>query len=85
MHRATKYKQAIEAGRILVNNKIVQPNYKIRPSIISLLFRKAVHGEEIIPEKIPLNIVYGMIDCTYYQQTGWTRRASSFGQLYRDH
>src|SRR5260221_6663709 len=50
-----KIQQAIEAGRILVNNKIVQPNYKIRPSDNIIIYsEKQVHGEEIIPEKIPL-------------------------------
>jgi len=54
-----KIQQAIEAGRILVNNKIVQSNYKIRPSDNIIIYsEKQVHGEEIIPEKIPLNIVY---------------------------
>jgi 23S rRNA pseudouridine1911/1915/1917 synthase len=54
-----KIQQAIEAGRILVNNKIVQPNYKIRPADNIIIYsEKQVHGEEIIPEKIPLNIVY---------------------------
>jgi len=54
-----KIQQAIEAGRILVNNKIVQPNYKVRPSDHIIIYsEKQVHGEEIIPEKIPLNIVY---------------------------
>jgi 23S rRNA pseudouridine1911/1915/1917 synthase len=55
----SKVQQAIEAGRILVNNKIVQPNYKIRPSDNIIIYsEKQAHGEEIIPEKIPLNIVY---------------------------
>ena len=54
-----KIQQAIEAGRILVNNKIVQPNYKIRPSDNIIIYsEKQAHGEEIIPEKMPLNIVY---------------------------
>ena len=54
-----KIQLAIEAGRILVNNKIVQPNYKIRPSDNIIIYSdRQAHGEEIIPEKIPLNIVY---------------------------
>src|SRR5262249_38894171 len=54
-----KIQQAIDAGRVLVNNKIVQPNYKIRPSDNIIIYsEKQVHGEEIIPEKIPLDIVY---------------------------
>jgi 23S rRNA pseudouridine1911/1915/1917 synthase len=54
-----KIQQAIEAGRVLVNNRIVQSNYKIRPADDIVIYSdKQVEGEEIIPENIPLNIVY---------------------------
>ncbi len=54
-----KIQQGIEAGRILVNNKIVQPNYKVRPmDDITVYSDKPAPGEEIIPEKIPLRIEY---------------------------
>jgi 23S rRNA pseudouridine1911/1915/1917 synthase len=54
-----KIQKALEAGMVLVNNKQVQPNYKIRPlDEIVLYSDKEPHGEEIIPEKIPLNIQY---------------------------
>ena len=54
-----KVQQAIETGRVLVNNKAVQSNYKIRPADDIVLYSdKEAHGEEIIPEYIPLNIVY---------------------------
>jgi 23S rRNA pseudouridine1911/1915/1917 synthase len=54
-----KIQQAIEAGRVLVNNKIVQSNYRIRPSDNIIIYsEKEIQGEEIIPEKIPLDIVY---------------------------
>ena len=54
-----KIQQAIETGRVLVNNKTVQSNYKIRPADDIVLYSdKQPHSEEIIPEKIPLNIVY---------------------------
>lgn len=54
-----KVQKAIEAGRVLVNNKQVQPNYKIRPSDEVVVYSdKEVQGEEIIPEDIPLNIAY---------------------------
>jgi 23S rRNA pseudouridine1911/1915/1917 synthase len=54
-----KVQQAIDGGRVLVNNKIVSANYKIRPgdNIISFSDKQAP-GEEIIPEKMPLNIFY---------------------------
>jgi 23S rRNA pseudouridine1911/1915/1917 synthase len=54
-----KIQQAIETGRVLVNNKTVQSNYKIRPADDIVLYSdKQAHGEEIIPENIPLNIIY---------------------------
>jgi 23S rRNA pseudouridine1911/1915/1917 synthase len=54
-----KIQQAIETGRVLVNNRIVQSNYKIRPADDIIVYsEKQMPGEEIIPENIPLNIVY---------------------------
>jgi 23S rRNA pseudouridine1911/1915/1917 synthase len=54
-----KVQKAIESGRVLVNNKMVQPNYKVKPSDQIIVYsHKESRGEEIIPEKIPLNIVY---------------------------
>src|ERR1700739_1696579 len=54
-----KIQKALEAGMVLVNNKQVQPNYKIRPlDEIVVYSDKEAHGEEIIPEELPLNIRY---------------------------
>src|SRR5450631_3825035 len=54
-----KVQKVIEAGRVLVNSKQVQPNYKIKPADEIIVFSdKEVHGEEIVPENIPLNIVF---------------------------
>jgi 23S rRNA pseudouridine1911/1915/1917 synthase len=54
-----KIQQALEAGMVLVNNRQVQPNYKIRPQDEIVMFSdKEAPGEEIIPEKMPLNIHY---------------------------
>src|SRR5580693_7528635 len=54
-----KIQKALEAGMVLVNNKQVQPNYKIRPlDEIVVYSDKEAHGEEIVPEKMPLNIYY---------------------------
>jgi 23S rRNA pseudouridine1911/1915/1917 synthase len=54
-----KVQQAIEAERVWVNNKPIQPNYKIKPDDIIIVYTdKTVHGEEIIPEPMPLNIMY---------------------------
>src|ERR1700722_14806319 len=54
-----KIQKALEAGMVLVNNKQVQPNYKIRPlDEIVLYSDKEAPGEEIVPEELPLNIHY---------------------------
>jgi 23S rRNA pseudouridine1911/1915/1917 synthase len=54
-----KVQQAIEGGRVLVNNKTASANYKIRPGDNIVCFSdKEKVGENIIPEKMPLNIFY---------------------------
>jgi 23S rRNA pseudouridine1911/1915/1917 synthase len=54
-----KIQSAIESGRVTVNNKIVQPNYKVRPSDEIIMYSdKEVNTEEIIAEEVPLNIVF---------------------------
>ncbi len=54
-----KVQQAIETGRVLVNNKKVQANHKIKPQEEIIVYSdKEINTEEIIPEYIPLNIVY---------------------------
>src|ERR1700681_3669433 len=54
-----KVQQAIDGGRVLVNNKMASANYKIRPGDNIICFSdKEKVGENIIPEKMPLNIFY---------------------------
>ncbi|HEY6901804.1 MAG TPA: RluA family pseudouridine synthase [Puia sp.] len=54
-----KVQKALEAGMVLVNNKQVPSNYKIRPlDEIIVYSEKEAPGEEIIPEQMPLNIFY---------------------------
>jgi len=54
-----KVQQAIESGRVLVNNKSASANYKIRPGDVIVCYSdKQTVGEEIIPEKMALNIFY---------------------------
>jgi 23S rRNA pseudouridine1911/1915/1917 synthase len=54
-----KVQQAIETGRVLVNNKKVQANHKIKPGEEIVVFSdKEVHSEEIVPEELPLDIVF---------------------------
>lgn len=54
-----KVQQAIESGRVLINGKQVSSNHKIKPGEEIIVYSdKEVHGEEIIPEELPLNIVF---------------------------
>ena len=54
-----KIQQAIEEGFILVNNEIVKPNYRVRPDDTIIVFEtRRPESKEVIPENIPLNIVY---------------------------
>lgn len=55
----TKIQQAAEAGNILVNGKPVSSNYKIKPKdVVSIVFAHPPREIELIPQNIPLNIVY---------------------------
>lgn len=54
-----KIQQGIEAGNVLVNAKPVKANYRIKPhDVISVVFAHPPREIEIIPEDIPINIVY---------------------------
>ncbi len=54
-----KLQQAINANLVLVNGKEVRPNYKVKASDEIILYSDMSPEEtEVIPEKIPLNIVY---------------------------
>ena len=54
-----KIQKALESGMVLVNNRQVASNYKIRPQDEIIMYsEKETPGEEIIPEKMPLNIFY---------------------------
>ena len=56
----TKIQESIKAGKIKINHDECKPNEKIKPyDIVSVFFYKARgHSENLIPEDIPLNIVY---------------------------
>jgi 23S rRNA pseudouridine1911/1915/1917 synthase len=55
----TRIQAASIAGNILVNNKTVKPNYRVKPGDIVLVVLPNPPREiELIPEDIPLNIVY---------------------------
>lgn len=55
----TKVQNAAEAGNILVNEKPVKSNYKVKPrDVITIVLTFPPRDTEIIPEDIPLNVVY---------------------------
>lgn len=54
-----KIQNAAHAGNILVNGNPVKPNYKVKPNdIISIILAHPPREIELIPENIPINIVY---------------------------
>ncbi len=54
-----KIQNAAKAGNILVNDKSVKSNYKVRPGdTISIVLSHPPREVEIIPEDIPLDIVF---------------------------
>ncbi|MBM3440297.1 MAG: RluA family pseudouridine synthase [Bacteroidetes bacterium] len=54
-----KVQQAIEAAFVLVNNAPIKSNYKVRPGDdIIMLSDSAPEEREIVPENIPLQIVF---------------------------
>ena len=54
-----KIKNAAEAGCILVNDLPVKPNYRVKPDdTISIVLAQPPREVEIIPQNIPINIVF---------------------------
>lgn len=55
----TRIQNAANAGNILVNNNPVRPNYKVKPNdIVQIVLPNPPREIELIPENIPVNIVY---------------------------
>ena len=55
----SKIQAAADAGNILVNNKSVKSNYKIKPKdVVSIVMPHPPREVELTPENIPLNIPY---------------------------
>jgi 23S rRNA pseudouridine1911/1915/1917 synthase len=55
----TRLQNAANAGNILVNNSPVKPNYKVKPGdIVQIVLPNPPREIELIPENIPINIVY---------------------------
>ncbi len=55
----SRIQAAAQAGNILVNSRQVKPNYKVKPGdSISIVLAYPPREYELIPEDIPLDIVY---------------------------
>lgn len=55
----TKIQAGIREGFVKVNDKLTKSNYKIHPGdVITVSFPQPPHSNEVIPEEIPLDIVY---------------------------
>lgn len=54
-----RVQNAADAGLVLVNGKSEKSNYKVKPGdVVQVMMDRPRHSTEIIPEDIPLNIVY---------------------------
>ena len=55
----TKIQKSILAGNVFCNNTLVKSNYKVKPNDkISIRFEYEPYSKEIIPENIPLDVVF---------------------------
>lgn len=55
----TRIRDAATAGNILVNNNPVKPSYRVKPDdIIQIVLPNPPREIELIPEDIPVNIIY---------------------------
>ena len=55
----SKIQAAANAGNIFVNNTSVKPNYKVKPEdVISIVLAHPPREFELIPQDIPINIVF---------------------------
>ena len=54
-----KIQSAIKDDTILVNDEPIKTNYKVRPDdVVTVFFTKPPREDVVVPENIPLNIVY---------------------------
>ena len=54
-----RIQNAIDAGNVLVNEKVVKASYKVKPQdIISIVLPHPPRDTEVYPEDLPINIVY---------------------------
>lgn len=54
-----KIQQAADAGNIIVNDNVVRSSYKVKPDdVITVMMSQPVREFKLIPEEIPLDILY---------------------------
>ena len=54
-----RIQKSAEAGFVMANNKPVKSSYKVKPmDVITIMMDRPRYENEVIPEDIPLNIVY---------------------------
>ena len=54
-----RIQKAAEAGFVMVNGKPVKCSYKVKPlDVITVMMDRPRYENEVVPEDIPLNIVY---------------------------
>ncbi|MDR0348681.1 MAG: RluA family pseudouridine synthase [Tannerella sp.] len=54
-----RIQMAAEAGSVLVNDKAVKSNYRVKPmDVIAIVMSRPPYENEITPEEIPLHIIY---------------------------
>jgi len=55
----TRIQNAANAGNILVNDKPVKPNYRVKPNdIVQVVLPNPPREIELVPENIPINIIH---------------------------
>ncbi len=55
----SRIQKAVDAGFVHVNERPVKSNYKVRPGdVVTLMLDRPRHDTSILPENIPLEIVY---------------------------
>ena len=55
----SKIQHAIEADNVLVNEKPIKASYKVKPlDVISIVLPHPPRDTEVIPQNIPINIIY---------------------------
>lgn len=64
MHRVenasrNRIQNAIDAGNVLVNDKVIKPSYRVKPQdVISVVLPHPPRDTEVYPEDLPIEIVY---------------------------